>query len=158
MDVTFDTRHGKFNYRACAVIVHEGCLLAMRDDRSPYYYLPGGRVQLHETAEAAVLREVREELQIEANISRPLWVNQGFFVEDVTGERFHELCIYFLVDITGTGLLARGEEFQCSENGRIHRFRWLTFAQVRQAYLYPLFIRQEIGHLPQTLTLIASYE
>ena len=158
MDITFNTPQGRFNYRACAVIVHEGRLLAMLDDGSPYYYLPGGRVRLHETAETAVLREVREELQIEGAISRPLWVNQGFFVEDVTGERFHELCIYFLVDVTGTDLLSRGEEFQCTENGRTHRFRWLTFAQVKQEYLYPLFIKQEIENLPQMLTLISSCE
>lgn len=158
MDISFQTEQGRFNYRVCAVLVHDGRLLVMQDDRSPYYYLPGGRVQLHETAEAAVLRELQEELGVTACIQRPLWVNQGFFEEDVTGERFHELCIYFLIDPSGTDLLSRGEVFQTSEAGRIHTFRWLSFEQVRQAYLYPLFIKQEIDHLPQNLTIIANFE
>ena len=81
MDLTFKTENGRFNYRVCAVIVNENRLLAMRDENSPYYYLPGGRVALHETAEHAVLREIKEELEIDAKIIRPLWFNQGFFTE-----------------------------------------------------------------------------
>lgn len=111
MDITFNTEQGRFNYRVCGMIIHEGKILAMHDQRSPYYYLPGGRVQLGETVEEAVLREIREELEIDAKIVRPLWFNQGFFTEDVTGEQFHEICIYFLMDISHTDLLSKGEQF-----------------------------------------------
>ena len=90
MDITFKTSEGKFNYRVCAVIINDDKILAMQDERSPYYYLPGGRVSLNETAEKAILREIKEELEIDAKIVRPLWLNQGFFVEDVTGEKYHE--------------------------------------------------------------------
>ncbi len=51
----------------------------MQDEESPYYYLPGGRVSLNETTEKAILREIKEELKIDAKIVRPLWLNQGFF-------------------------------------------------------------------------------
>ena len=112
MDITFKTPEGRFNYRACAVIIHDEKLLVMKDRRSPYFYLPGGRVLLHETAESAVLREVREELGIAASIIRPLWMVQSFFTEDVTGEQFHELCLYCLVDVTNTELLSRGGVFR----------------------------------------------
>ena len=64
MDITFKTDSGIFNYRVCAMILHDGKILAMQDDRSPYYYLPGGRVAMGESAEDAVLREVQEELGI----------------------------------------------------------------------------------------------
>lgn len=58
MDVSFISGNDKFNYRVCAMIISDGKILAMHDDRSPYYYLPGGRVILGETAEYAVIREV----------------------------------------------------------------------------------------------------
>ena len=46
IDLSFVSGKEKFNYRVCAVIISEGKLLAMHDERSPYYYLPGGRVQM----------------------------------------------------------------------------------------------------------------
>ena len=83
MDISFPTAEGKFNYRVCALLLQEGKILAMQDERSPYYYLPGGRVQMGETVEQAVMREVREELGVAVEIQRPLWLNQAFFTEDV---------------------------------------------------------------------------
>jgi len=115
VDISFQTENGKFNYRVCAMIIFNEKILAMHDERSPYYYLPGGRVEMGETAEHAVIREVQEELGVTPRIVRPLWLNQAFFTEDVDNLRYHELCIYFLMDITDTDLLTRGEKFTSSE-------------------------------------------
>ena len=158
MDISYREGGGKFNYRVCAVMVHEGKLLAMRDERSPYYYLPGGRVKLGETAEDAVSRELREELGISAAIRRPLWLNQGFFTEDVDQLRYHELCLYFLMDFTGTDLLARGQSFRRDEGVHRHQFTWLPFESLADAYFYPIFLKKEIFHLPEAFTLRTEVE
>ena len=158
MDISFKTEQGRFNYRVCAIIINDNKLLAMHDENSPYYYLPGGRVILHETAENAVIREVKEELDIDAKIVRPLWINQGFFDEDVTGEKFHELCIYFLVDVAHTNLFDRGNKFRGAEMHHIHDFEWLPFEKLKEEYLYPVFIKENIYDLPQTLVLRSEFE
>lgn len=158
MDISFKTGNEKFNYRVCAVILHDGKILAMHDERSPYFYLPGGRVKLGETAEEAVLREVREELRITAKIDRPLWLNQGFFKEDVDGLQYHEICIYFLMDISETDLLSKGEKFFLSEGKHQHTFEWLPWEKLQDEYFYPIFIKKEIFHLPEVFTIRAEYE
>ncbi len=158
MDMTIRSEEGIFNYRVAAVLIQDGKLLAMRDERSPYYYLPGGRVKLGEQAEQAVLREVREELGITCKISRPLWLNQGFFTEDTCGERFHELCLYFLMDHSGTDLLSRGECFRGAEKHHEQWFSWIPFGQLEHSYFYPLFLKKEIFHLPQQFTLRTEVE
>ncbi len=158
MDPTFKTEEGRFNYRVGALILHNGHILAMHDERSPYYYLPGGRVQLHETAQQAVLREVKEELQIDAEILRPLWLNQSFFVEDVDQEKFHELCLYFLLDVSKTDLLSKGERFIIPEGKHTHEFVWLAFERLKEEYFYPLFLKERIFCLPNELTLLTEYE
>ena len=158
MDITFETEEGRFNYRVCAVLLDRGRILAMHDERSPYFYLPGGRVRMGERAEDAVLREVREELGIEARILRPLWLSQSFFNEDVVRVDYHELCLYFLLDAAGTDLLSRGDPFRGPELRHVHDFEWLPFERLKDEYFYPLFLTTEIYRLPDGLTLRTDRE
>lgn len=159
MDITFKTPEGVFNYRVCAIIISNERLLVMKDERSPYYYLPGGRVTLHETAEKAVLREIKEELEINAKIVRPLWLNQSFFTEDVNHEKYHELCLYFLIDVSATDLLSRGNNFVLTENGRHHHiFSWMPFCELNKNYFYPGFIKKRIFNLPVNLEINTEFE
>ena len=158
MDLTFKSETGIFNYRVCAIILHDGNILATKDQNSPYFYLPGGRVKLHEPAEKAIVREVREELNVEPKILHPLWLNQGFFTEDVTGVRFHELCLYYLVDISQTDLLSKGKQFTMMESGHPHYYEWIPLSRLENEYLYPLFIKKKIFDLPEHLTVLTEFE
>lgn len=158
MDITYKTENEKFNYRVCAVIISNGEILAMHDERSPYFYLPGGRVKMGETAEQAVVREVEEELYITPKIIRPLWLNQAFFREDVDGLNYHELCIYFLMDISHTELLKKGKKFSLQEGRHQHDFEWLAFNRLKNEYFYPIFLKNSIYDLPKTFTLRTEFE
>ena len=158
MDISFNTGNDKVNYRVCAMIISNGKILAMRDERAPYYYLPGGRVAMGETAENAVIRELQEELGVTPKILRPLWLNQAFFTEDVDKLRYHEICIYFLMDITDTALLSRGEHFTTKEGTRTHNFEWLAFEQLKDEYFYPEFLKKDIFNLPNVFTIRAEIE
>ena len=158
MDISFKSGNAKFNYRVCAMMISDGKILAMHDDRSPYYYLPGGRVAIGETAENAVIREVQEELGVTPKIVRPLWLNQAFFTEDVDNLNYHELCIYFLMDIIDTDLLTRGKQFTSNEGHRIHTFEWLEFERLKDEYFYPLFLKKDIFNLPNVFTIRTEIE
>lgn len=158
MDISFKTGEGRFNYRVCGILVHEGKLLAMKDNGIGHYYLPGGRVQMGETTDEAILREMREELLIDAKITRPLWLNQSFFELDGTREKFHEVCLYYLMDAAETDLLSRGERFTRQEEDVTHEFVWLPFENLQETYIYPLFIKEHIFRLPETLTMMVEYE
>lgn len=158
MDISFIEGNEKFNYRVCAIIINGGRILAMHDERSPYFYLPGGRVRMQETAEGAVLREIAEELGIEARIVRPLWLSQSFFTEDVDGLNYHELCVYFLMDVSGTELMDRGERFRLFEGKHTHDFEWLELKRLEDEYFYPLFLKKEIFSLPEHFTIRTDIE
>ena len=158
MDISYVSGNSKFNYRVCAVIVSNGRLLAMHDERSPYYYLPGGRVMMGETAEQAVIREVWEELEIKARIARPLWLAQSFFTEDVDKLDYHEICLYFLMDVSGTPLEKRGDRFTLYERKPVHEFEWLDFGRLKDEYFYPIFMKTAVFDLPEQLALITERE
>lgn len=158
LDITFKVENDKFNYRVCAMMIYNDKILAMHDERSPYYYLPGGRVAMGETAENAVIREVQEELGITPKIVRPLWLNQAFFKEDVDNLNYHEICIYFLMDITDTELLKRDQKFTLKEGKHTHIFEWLEFERLKDEYFYPLFLKKDIFNLPDEFTIRTEIE
>ena len=136
MDISFKTESGRFNLRVAAVIHQQESLLVIREENAPYAYLPGGRVHMGEDAEAA-------------KIVRPLWLSQNFFREEVSEEDFHELCLYFLVDVPNI----RKSDFTVVEKGRKNHFFWLDFDQLQEERAYPQFIKKEIKQLPRKLTL-----
>ena len=158
MDISFNQENQRFNYRACAMIISENRILAMHDERSPYFYLPGGRVKMGETAEQAVVREIWEELGVKLNIARPLWLNQAFFTEEVDGIRYHELCIYFLMDSSNTDLSERGNSFIRMEGKHTHVFEWLEFDRLKNEYFYPIFLKNQIFNLPKEFTIRTELE
>ena len=158
MNLTFKTKHGIFNYRVCAIITNDNKILVMKNDKTPYYFLPGGRVELHESAEDAIVREIKEELCIDAEIVRPIWLCQGFFEEDTTSEKFHELCIYYLVDISKTDLINSPDVFITRKSKYNEVFYWLDISTLDRQYLYPLFIKERINNLPEYLEIITERE
>ena len=159
MDISYTTGTDKFNYRVASVIISNEKILVMKDERSPYFYLPGGRVQMGETAEHAILRELDEELHIKnPEIVRPLWLVQNYFTEDVDKLNYHEICIYFLMDISKTDLLNKGDRFTLYEGRHIHNFEWLSFDDLQTSYFYPGFLKKEIYNLPDYFTIRTDYE
>ena len=158
MDISFRVKNEKFNFRVGAIFLQSGKILAMQDECTPYFYLPGGRVKLGETAEDAVAREIKEELGVTAKMVRPLWLNQGFFKEDVDGLQYHEICIYFLMEFSDSELLPKGNEFSRREGIHQHRFVWLNQEQLQQEYFYPVFLKKKIYDLPRTPTMQTEYD
>ncbi|MDE6442397.1 MAG: NUDIX domain-containing protein [Clostridia bacterium] len=156
IDCAFRTEQGRFYYCVRAVIIREGKLLAMQDENALYYYLPGGKVAMGETAEEAVLREVSEELSVNAKILRALWLVQNFFIEKVKNEKYHELGLYYLLEIADSDLTEN--EFIIHEGKHTLRFEWIPLNEVKDKYLYPEFVKTAIFDLPDTLKMIIERE
>ncbi|CUN01264.1 MULTISPECIES: NUDIX hydrolase [Turicibacter] len=150
MDVTFQTDVGRFNYRVAGVLIHENRLLVMTDERSPYYYLPGGRVSMNEESTMAIKREIKEELDVEVEATQLLWIVENFFVEQQSQEQFHEIGMYYLLQLTEEDILKRGQEFIMNEGGyKKLSFLWLPLEKIKHLNIYPLFLKERIMNLPQ---------
>ena len=158
MDITFKTDDGVFNYRVAGVIIHDGKILIMTDDRVKHFMLPGGRVGLFESSKEAVVREVAEELSEELPIIRPLWINEGFFKQEWSGRKVHELAVYYLLDGSSSSLIERGDEFTIREGDKLHTLKWVPVEKLKDEEFYPLFLKEKILNIPEHPEMMIEFE
>jgi len=158
MDCTFKTPEGNFNYRVAGVVSQNDRLLVMKEKHISHYYLPGGRVKLHESAEAALQREFEEELGLPVQIKRPLWLAESFFILEGKNEKFHELCLYYLVDLPYENLPNAEIWTQKDSDGQEHIFRWLTTEEVKKTKFYPICLKECFPSLPEHMEIVTVFE
>ena len=148
MDLTFHTEKGRFNYRVGAIILKDDQLLAVKNERSSYYYTVGGRVHFDENCEDAVKREVYEELGIHLEVDRPLFFHENFFTEADSQEHFHEIAVYYLMK--NSDELNNLECHLFTENGMQEELHWIFLDQLQDIILYPQFLKTKLLSLPDS--------
>ncbi|WP_214804895.1 MULTISPECIES: NUDIX hydrolase [unclassified Exiguobacterium] len=137
LDINFKFEKQRFNHRAAAVIVKEGCLLIHRNIRDAFWALPGGRIQLMESGETAVVREIKEELGLEAQVKRFLCVHENFFTyEDVA---FHEVGFYYEVELLDE-INVTTEDFYGVEGEELI-YRFVPIDELPSIEFYPLQLK-----------------
>lgn len=152
MDISIKSPESAFNFRAAAIIIHDGCILVLQDEGIPHDYLPGGRVHLGEPAEAALARELREELDIAPSPHRLVFMAESFFA--INAVHYHELCLYYLMEASPE-LLARGERFTRVEGDEVHHFRWVKYEELATLSFFPIFLKERIFSLPDSPEFIS---
>jgi hypothetical protein len=79
-------------------------------------------------------------------------------LEDIDNTKFHELCIYYLIDISNTSLVNTPDVFTTRKYKHNEVFYWLDIDTLSDQYLYPLFIKEKINSLPENFEIITSKE
>jgi len=108
-----------------AIVFRDGAVLLVKRERDPNrgrWSLPGGSVEVGETAEAAAARETREETGVEVRPLRTVEVME--YVEpDASGRiRWH----YVLIDVLCEYIGGEPEPSSDAENARFVPLRELT--------------------------------
>jgi ADP-ribose pyrophosphatase YjhB (NUDIX family) len=156
--ITFDLNGVRFTYRAAAVILDGERVLLNRMDDYDWWFLPGGRVEIGESAASALAREIQEELDASVEVDRLLWVAEVFFTF-LTGRAHHELGFYFLAHLAPDSPL-RGirEPFPRDDSHVRLIFQWHPLAALPDLPLYPIFLRQSLRTLPHTPVYVVRRE
>ncbi|GIW24243.1 NUDIX hydrolase [Meiothermus sp.] len=140
-----DTKHPviRFNLRVGGVVIKHQQVLVCHEPQSDFWYLPGGRVELGEEAQAALAREISEELQVRPRVGRMLWVVENFF--ELSGCSFHEVALYFALDLP---LQPTPDPLLGQEDGQDLWFRWIPLYNLPQVNLKPDFLKSALRALP----------
>ena len=129
----FRTKVGNtvFGVRATALIVEEGKLLVVEDEDG--FYTIGGAIQVGERTEEAVIREVKEELGVEAQARQLAFVVENRFEQ--AGVHFHNIEFHYLVDLLEDAPLTM------QEDERQLPCRWIALNQLHTVPLKPGFLK-----------------
>lgn len=94
----------------------EGKLLVLERARSKTWCLPGGRLQVGEAWDRALLREIAEETGLECVNPRPV------DVEVVTDSYQVKYCVYFALDVVSPREVVLSDEHSA--------YRWISLQEV----------------------------
>ena len=129
----FRTKVGNtvFGVRATALILQNRKLLVTKD-RGKYYTI-GGAIQVNERTEDAVVREVREELGVEAQAGQLAFVVENRFEED--GVYWHNIEFHYLVDLLEDAPLTM------QEDEKRQPCEWIDIDKLEGINLVPAFLK-----------------
>jgi ADP-ribose pyrophosphatase YjhB (NUDIX family) len=123
--------------RVAAIVVRDGCVLtheALDSQGVPYQALPGGKLEVDETAIPCLKREFQEELGVDLHVDHLLYVSEGFFLR--RGQQMHELVLYFVAHLADPQVEVRSRETKI-------KARWLPIAG-GLGRLLPQWLREEL--------------
>ena len=115
-----------------AVVFKNGKILTIKRGQEPNkgkWSIPGGRIELGETAYEAAQREVREECSIEVEIERVL-DSANNIIRDADGRiKYHFVIIDFLARYTSGEIKAQTDAEEC---------KWVTPQEMTELDLTPI--------------------
>ena len=126
--------------RVCAIIIKDNKILLMHriKDGQEYFVFPGGGIKENESEEDAIIREIKEELSLDAKIDK-----LAFQMENRGQEE-----LYFLIkEFSGTPTLGGAEKQRMNENNQYYP-EWIDLDTASNLpNFYPEEARQKIKEL-----------
>jgi 8-oxo-dGTP pyrophosphatase MutT (NUDIX family) len=139
----------RFGARVAGVVLHNQHILLQGEPQGAFWTLPGGGIDLLESSQQALKREMREELGVEIQIKRLLWFVEHFFASVEDGKIHHEFGLFFLITFLDASHVYQLETIIPSvEAGRTIIFQWFKLDDLAHVRLYPSFLSKALLTLP----------
>jgi ADP-ribose pyrophosphatase YjhB (NUDIX family) len=145
-DINFEINGIILNFRACGLIINDKKVLFQKRQQDEYWALPGGKVSLLEKGEIAVLRELKEEIEVEnLQVERLLDVSENFF--EVNGKSYHQIVFLYLVHVNQNEMITKINSFDGREKGKNLIFQWIPIEKLNCQPLKPDFLGEQLKKL-----------
>ena len=98
MDIKISSEEGNFKFRVVGILKNEeGKILIQKVGNNDFYCFPGGHVEIGESSEQAVERELEEELQFDVCVERLAFIIENFYFSKADNRNMHELGYYYIL-------------------------------------------------------------
>ena len=147
MDIIFyNNDKSVFNFRTCGVIFDGRKVLLHRRKIDDFWALVGGRVQMLESSDCALKREIKEELGEDIEINRLLWTVEQFFT--INDKSYHEISTIYLLSLQSESwILNQKGPFNGPEGERLI-YKWFNIDELNNINIKPGFLKEKLKSLP----------
>lgn len=139
--IRLKTEEFYFKFRASGLIIKNNKVLVVEMDNNGYYCLPGGYVEIGETTEEAVVRELKEEIGKDVRILGYLGMVENYFTTKSL-RRMHEVSCYYLMELVED---VPTEDFSLIENDKGYivklDFKWIDISEIDNYIIKPSFLK-----------------
>lgn len=146
IDVVYmnDELNTQFNFRVAGIIVDGDNYLIQHSGDDPYYALIGGRVELNEDTATSLIREIKEEVDI--NVSNDdlklIDVVEDFFY--LKGRKFHELLFIYRIDVSKYNL-EKVSINTLDKNDSVNT--WFSYDEMMKLNIQPTLIKERLNSI-----------
>ena len=157
MYIWYNNKDGIFLFRIVGLLMKNNKILVQRGVHDDAYALPGGHVEMFERSEDTLIREFKEEMNVEIIVERLLWIQEH--MSEWNGRQHHSLCFYYLIDINDSqDLPLDGIFYSQKGNDSEIEFSWVDIDKVKDMNFYPIFIREKLSNLPTSIERFVEQE
>lgn len=159
-----NTKIGRFGYRVAGILTKNNKVLLQNAEIDDFWSLPGGAINLFETFEQAIKREIMEEIQVRVRVKRIVWILENFF--EYQNEKYHSLEVGIILSPLDSKEKLAMEEFYGIEEhyhpekyGKLKLiFKWFSIDELDNLNLKPEILKQELKSLPKTIKHIQNFD
>ena len=140
MDLKIKTETEEFHGRTCGIIKQENKFLIMRVNKTPYYHIPGGHIEIGEDSEQAIIREIKEEIGCEVEEANLFAIQENFWTRD--NKKCHGIEFYYIIKLKQQLQMKNCEKIENDKGEeKLLEFKWLTPKELKNIDLRPASIK-----------------
>ncbi|MFB5563115.1 NUDIX hydrolase [Bacillus cereus] len=148
MDIKVNVDGVILNCRSAGFILKNNKILLHKEKKVDFWAPIGGKVKIMESSVDAVKREYKEELDIEVEVERLIWMAENFF--EFEGKKYHEYTfVYLLIDVNDV-LSCEDEEISVL-NEKQFVYKWIDLDEINKLSVKPGFLSGNLEKLPKQL-------
>ena len=140
MDLKIKTEAEEFHVRTCGIIKQENKFLIMRVNKTPYYHIPGGHIEIGEDSKQAVIREIKEEIGCDVQEAKLFSIEENFWTRN--NKKCHGIEFYYIIKPKQQLQMQDCEKIENDKGEeKLLHFKWVTLEEIKEIDLRPSNIK-----------------
>ena len=140
MDLKIKTETEEFHGRTCGIIKQENKFLIMRVNKTPYYHIPGGHIEIGEDSKQAVIREIKEEIGCDVKEAKLFSIEENFWTRN--NKKCHGIEFYYIIKPKQQLQMQDCEKIENDKGEeKLLHFKWVTLEEIKEIDLRPSNIK-----------------